>query len=79
MADEPKELQLYQVRYNSPGSGHQSIFHTSVAIKGSTSGSMDEARELAEAVRDKINDDTGMDYQLIFLNCIGTIYVWKKG
>lgn len=51
---------------------------TNLAITGDNQGSMDEAAELAEALRIKLNTDTGEDYHLRFYECIGVVYVWSK-
>ena len=53
-------------------------YEARVAVEQQGDSGMDEAAELAEEVRLLINSDTGLDYQLSFLGCIGTVYVWCK-
>jgi hypothetical protein len=76
MADKPCELQLYKVAYRL--AGRNMLYDARIAIEQKGDSGMDEATELAEEVRLLINADTGMDYQLSFLGCIGTVYIWCK-
>jgi len=76
MADKPCELQLYRVTYRL--TDRNMAYDTRIAIEQKGDSGMDEATELAEEVRIIINADTGMDYQLSFLGCIGTVFIWCK-
>ena len=76
MSKKPYEFQLYRVRYGEVGADTMCMTH--IAVEGAGDSSMDEAAELAEEVRLLLSTDTGMDYKLQFLGCIGSVYVWKK-
>lgn len=69
------ELALYKVRLSTPP---KNLHDTHVSVEGDTQGSMDEATELAEQVRDDINADTGESYVIVFIKCIGVNYIWKN-
>jgi hypothetical protein len=73
----PAELQLYRVRFGLTTS--KSLIDSHVAVEAAGTSTTDEACELAEALRDKINLDTGLSYEIRFLSCIGVVYVWRPG
>ena len=75
MAIKAVELALYLVRFSTTP---KNLFDTHVSVEGDTQGSMDEATDLAEQVRDDINADTGESYVIVFVKCIGTNYIWKN-
>jgi hypothetical protein len=76
MADKPCEFQLYKVAYRL--TDRNMVYDTRVAIEQKGDSGMDEATELAEEVRLLINAETGLDYQISFIGCIGSVYVWCK-
>lgn len=75
MAKKPDEIQLYQLRLGL--ATRKNLLDTHVAVAASSPHTMDEATTLAAAVRDMVNADTGEAFEIQFIKCIGTTYVWK--
>lgn len=76
MAKKPYELQLYQIRYSA--TDRKAFINTNIAVKGSSQGTVDEVEELADALLQIINANSDATYQLMFMECTGSVTIWKN-